>query len=105
MSLLPGQIQPETVPIGRLGKDGQSVMVDHNWWLLFYNICLNAFQPSGTPLPDVIELAAFFPKPTFPAPINPAGELLKALSLAPRHVPFDLGNSQDILMNKVFSHG
>ncbi|HKS75974.1 MAG TPA: hypothetical protein VJQ82_22365 [Terriglobales bacterium] len=37
MALLPDQIAPETVPIGKIQPDG-SVRVDHNWYLLFYNL-------------------------------------------------------------------
>lgn len=37
MSLLPGQIIPQDVPIGRSNEDG-TVTVDQNWWLFFYNL-------------------------------------------------------------------
>lgn len=38
MSLLPQQIIPQTTPLGRVQQDG-SILIDHNWWLLLYNIC------------------------------------------------------------------
>lgn len=37
MSLLPGQIPPETVPIGTLEADGR-VKITHNFWLYLYNL-------------------------------------------------------------------
>lgn len=37
MSLLPGQILPETIALGRSNSDG-SVTITHDWWLLFYNL-------------------------------------------------------------------
>lgn len=38
MTALPQQIIPQSTPLGRLREDGV-VIIDHNWWLLFYNIC------------------------------------------------------------------
>ena len=46
MSLLPGQILPESVPFGRVDSRGQ-VFVDHNWYLLLYNLALQVLAGSG----------------------------------------------------------
>ena len=46
MSLLPGQILPQSVPLGTANPDG-TVTVDKNWWLLFYNLCQNTLS-TGT---------------------------------------------------------
>ncbi len=46
MSLLPGEILPQSVPIGTVNADG-SVTVATNWWLLFYNIAANSIGTSG----------------------------------------------------------
>lgn len=40
MSLLPEQIPPETVAIGRVQPNGL-VRMEHNWWLFLYNLFLN----------------------------------------------------------------
>src|SRR5690242_1201088 len=47
MSLLPGQILPQSTPIGRVLEDGR-VQINHNWWLLFYNLCLQSLS-TGLP--------------------------------------------------------
>lgn len=50
MSLLPEQIIPENVPLGRVIED--QVIIDHNWWLLIYNLCaqvLGTAQAGGLP--------------------------------------------------------
>jgi len=36
-SLLPNQILPQDVPFARVGADG-TILVEHQWWLFFYNI-------------------------------------------------------------------
>lgn len=51
MSLLPQQILPETTPLGRADSDGV-VTMDHNWWLLFYNVCLQVLGNSSNGLPS-----------------------------------------------------
>jgi hypothetical protein len=51
MSLLPQQILPETVPFGRADQNG-TVTIDHNWWLLFYNVCLQVLGNSSNGLPS-----------------------------------------------------
>lgn len=50
MSLLPQQIIPQTVPIGRVNEHGD-VLLDKDWWLLLYNICLNSIGTGGG-IPD-----------------------------------------------------
>lgn len=58
MSLLPGQIQPQSVPIGRVNEDG-TVTMDTNWWLLFYNLCLQVLGTgTGLPADALIDLAS-----------------------------------------------
>lgn len=60
MSLLPEQILPETVPLGKVLPNGD-VKIDHNWFLLIYNICLQvlgAGQAGGFPASAVEELAS-----------------------------------------------
>lgn len=56
MSLLPGQILPQSTPIGRVNEDG-TVTVDTNWWLLFYNLALQTLgNGSGLPADALIDL-------------------------------------------------
>ncbi len=49
MSLLPGQILPESVPFGQVDAKGK-LFVDHNWYLFLYNLAIQALsgQSSGT---------------------------------------------------------
>lgn len=57
MSLLPGRILPQTEPLGRLESDGKTVIVDKNWWLLFYNLSLQTLGTgSGLPADQLIDL-------------------------------------------------
>lgn len=51
MSLLPGQVLPADIPIGQADQDGK-VMITHDWWLLFYNVCLQVLGISGSGLPS-----------------------------------------------------
>lgn len=60
MALLPSQIIPETVPIGRVGPDGK-VRLEHNWYLLIYNLWLNvlgAGSAQGLPSDALQDLAS-----------------------------------------------
>lgn len=50
MSLLPGRIIPQDVPIGKVNEDG-TVTIDKDWWLLLYNLCLQTLGTTGTTLP------------------------------------------------------
>lgn len=50
MSLLPGQILPQSQSLGKADKDG-SVTIDKNWWLLLYNIVQNSIGTGGS-VPD-----------------------------------------------------
>jgi hypothetical protein len=50
VSLLPGEILPQSVPLGT--SDGQgNVTISTNWWLLIYNIALNSIGNGGS-IPD-----------------------------------------------------
>lgn len=51
MSLLPGQILPQSAPIGMVREDG-SVIATQDWWLLWYNLCLQSLSGGGTGLPS-----------------------------------------------------
>lgn len=56
MSLLPGQILPQSTPIGTVREDG-TVIADTNWWLLWYNLVLNTLgNGSGLPSDALIDL-------------------------------------------------
>lgn len=56
MSLLPGQILPPGQPIGRVNPDG-TVTMEQNWWLLFFNLCLQTLgNGSGLPADALIDL-------------------------------------------------
>lgn len=46
MSLLPGQILPPSVAIGRVNEEG-TVILDKNWWLFLYNIAQNVLGTAG----------------------------------------------------------
>lgn len=46
MSLLPGQILPPSTPLGHVNEDG-TVIIDVNWWLLFYNLCTQSLGIQG----------------------------------------------------------
>lgn len=49
MSLLPSQILPQTIPFGKVDKDG-NVIIEKDWFLLLYNLCANTIGTgsSGT---------------------------------------------------------
>ena len=56
MSVLPQQILPPGTPIGRVNPDG-TVTIDHNWWLLLYNLWLNTLGTgAGIPADALIDL-------------------------------------------------
>lgn len=56
MSLLPGQILPPDVPIGKADGNG-NVTINHDWWLLWYNISLQVLgNGSGLPADALIDL-------------------------------------------------
>lgn len=63
MSLLPGQILPQSVPLGIVDKNGQ-LLIDQNWYLFFYNMALQilsrqgAFPSSQADLLDMVDLDA-----------------------------------------------
>lgn len=60
MSLLPGRILPQSEPIGRVNPDG-TVTADTNWWLLWYNLCLQvlgAGTTTGLPADALQDLAS-----------------------------------------------
>jgi hypothetical protein len=46
MSLLPGQILPQSTPIGKANADG-TITIDKNWWLFLYNLAKNTLS-TGT---------------------------------------------------------
>jgi hypothetical protein len=48
MSLLPGQILPETEPIATKNGDG-SLTLTHNWYLLLYNLTSKVLGPTQAP--------------------------------------------------------
>lgn len=50
MSLLPGQILPQSQPIGKVQPNGD-VVIDKIWWLLLYNIVQNSIGTGGS-VPD-----------------------------------------------------
>lgn len=45
-SLLPQQIPPQTVPVGKAGPDGRLLM-DVNWYLFFYNLANEVLSQQG----------------------------------------------------------
>lgn len=47
MSLLPGRILPADTPIGTVNADG-TVTINHDYWLLLYNLCLQVLGTTGT---------------------------------------------------------
>jgi len=49
MSLLPGQILPPSTSLGQVNDNG-SVTINHDWWLLLYNLSLQVLG-NGTGLP------------------------------------------------------
>ncbi len=60
MSLLPGQIQPQSVPFGTVDAQGR-VFVDQNWYLFLYNLAnqILSGQASGsvpTSQADIIDM-------------------------------------------------
>jgi len=58
MSLLPGQMLPQSQPIGRVNGDG-TVTVDKNWFLLIYNLVQQVLSNGqGLPASALIELNA-----------------------------------------------
>lgn len=59
MSLLPGRILPQTEPLGRLQADGKTVIMDKNWWLLFFNLSIQTLSTDGgLPTSALVELSA-----------------------------------------------
>lgn len=56
MSLLPGQILPQSAIFGRTNEEGE-VTIEQNWWLLLYNLALNTLgNGSGLPADALIDL-------------------------------------------------
>lgn len=56
MSLLPGQILPQTVPFGTASKDG-TVIITKDWWLLLYHLVLNSLGTGqGLPADALLDL-------------------------------------------------
>lgn len=56
MSLLPGQILPQSAILGRANENGE-VTIEQNWWLLLYNLVLNTLGTgSGLPADALIDL-------------------------------------------------
>ena len=55
MSLLPGQIIPQSVPLGKVNADG-TVTIEKDWWLLIYNLIINSVG-TNLPVSALIELA------------------------------------------------
>lgn len=56
MSLLPGQILPQSAILGRVNEDG-TVTIEQNWWLLLYNLTLQTLGTgSGLPADALIDL-------------------------------------------------
>jgi hypothetical protein len=56
MSLLPGRIIPETVAFGTVDTEGK-VRIDHNWWLLLYNLCIQVLGTgNGLPADALIDI-------------------------------------------------
>jgi hypothetical protein len=50
MSLLPGQILPPSTVLGQVNESG-SVTINHDWWLLLYNLTLQVLG-NGSGLPS-----------------------------------------------------
>ncbi len=73
------QLLPETTPLGYVREDGL-VIIDHGWWLLFYNIMMHSvdsgFSPDGDPISMVDDEAT-----DSDATVNRAG-IAEALALA-----------------------
>jgi hypothetical protein len=46
-SLLPGRILPQHIPLGRVQPNGE-VIVEKEWWLLWYNLCANVLGTGGS---------------------------------------------------------
>lgn len=56
MSLLPGQILPQSAILGRTNAQGE-VTIEQNWWLLLYNLVLNTLGTgAGLPADALIDL-------------------------------------------------
>lgn len=55
MSLLPMEILPEVQSLGRLNEDG-TITIDHQWWLLLYNIVKNSVQSGISPTGDPVAM-------------------------------------------------
>lgn len=56
MSLLPGQILPQSAILGRVNADG-TVTIEQNWWLLLFNLCLQTLGTgAGLPADALIDL-------------------------------------------------
>ena len=97
MSLLPGQIIPYDTPIGTVSADGD-VQINHDWWLLFYNICQQLLA-SGSSFPTIpiveslaIEIDANAADPA--ALRRPIENLFQSIPVDPDPVPYSaIGNA------------
>jgi len=59
MSLLPGQMLPQSAPIGKVSPDGATVIMETNYWLLFYNLCQQVLgNGSGLPADALQDLGS-----------------------------------------------
>lgn len=52
MSLLPGQILPPDIPLGQADLETGSVKINHDYWLLLYNLCLQVLGTNNAGLPS-----------------------------------------------------
>lgn len=51
MALLPNTILPPNTPFGTVDNNGK-VIIEHNWWLLIYNLCLQILGTGTSGLPS-----------------------------------------------------
>ena len=68
MSLLPNQILPQTVPLGRVeakGDGSEIIVIDKDWWLFLYNISEQVLaNGSGATIVEISNSALFKAKGT-----------------------------------------
>src|SRR5581483_10885447 len=89
MSLLPGQILPQSVPFGRVNEEG-ALTVDVNWWLFLYNLSQKTLgNGSGLPADALIDLESADTDAIDADAIALRQPLSNALSLAQEHEGLD----------------
>lgn len=99
MSLLPGQILPETEPIGTKSADG-SITLTHNWYLLFYNLSSKVLGPAQAPDPSAaisVGVSPFLYTPTASGNVAVTGGTVSSIAVLRQGVEVTTGLTSGLI--------